>query len=231
MTEAHDPTVSVPQFAPGASAAANLSRNEIEALCLKAARGAGMPWGLAEEAGFAAGWLALHGLDGAALLLAHLTDPLESRFAISDRQWSGMDGLCPIAVGAALDDHAALPAGICAGPVSLRALRRPVLALPLLARMAAAMGRALVLDWNGGQARITASGAIAPDDLAMLAALCEADLTISVTADAAAAPAPTGIASVSEQALAGLQALAMRTTVPASEQSRRGAGAAASDND
>ena len=32
-----------------------LSRNETEALCQKAARGAGMPWGLAEEAGFAAG--------------------------------------------------------------------------------------------------------------------------------------------------------------------------------
>ncbi|MEF9603350.1 DUF3726 domain-containing protein, partial [Paracoccus sp. PXZ] len=46
-----------------------LSRNETEALCLKAARGAGMSWGLAEEAAFAAGWLGAHGIDGAGALL------------------------------------------------------------------------------------------------------------------------------------------------------------------
>ena len=33
------------------------SLNEIESLCKKAARGAGMSWGLAEEAGKAAKWL------------------------------------------------------------------------------------------------------------------------------------------------------------------------------
>ncbi|MBC7142231.1 MAG: DUF3726 domain-containing protein [Rhodobacteraceae bacterium] len=34
--------------------ALRFSRNEIETLSMKAARGAGMDWGLAEEAGFAA---------------------------------------------------------------------------------------------------------------------------------------------------------------------------------
>lgn len=34
-----------------------LSRNETESLCMKAARGAGFSWGMAEEAGFATGWL------------------------------------------------------------------------------------------------------------------------------------------------------------------------------
>jgi hypothetical protein len=40
------------------------SLNEIEAQLRKAARGAGLPWGLAEEAGKAARWLAMHGIDG-----------------------------------------------------------------------------------------------------------------------------------------------------------------------
>lgn len=53
-------------------AGVKLSLGEVEALCKKAARGAGLPWGLAEEAGFAARWLSAHGLDGAGLLLADL---------------------------------------------------------------------------------------------------------------------------------------------------------------
>ena len=40
------------------------SLNEIEALGKKAARGAGMPWGMAEEASKALRWLCAHGIDG-----------------------------------------------------------------------------------------------------------------------------------------------------------------------
>lgn len=39
------------------------SANEYQALCRKAARGAGLPWGYAEDAGFAARYLAEFGLD------------------------------------------------------------------------------------------------------------------------------------------------------------------------
>ncbi|WP_323716402.1 DUF3726 domain-containing protein [Paracoccus aminovorans] len=231
MIEAHDPTVSASRFPANASASVRLSRNEIETLCLKAARGAGMSWGLAEEAGFVAGWLSLRGVDGAATLLAHLTEPAESDFAIVDRLWSGKGPLCSIAIGAALDDHAALPQGVGAAPVMLRALRHPLLAVPLLARMARAMATGLALNWDGGRARIAASGEIAPDGLSALLDVPETDLMVTVSTGGDIAPALAGPSPVSAQALAGLQALAMRTTVPASEQSRCGAGAAASDND
>ena len=40
------------------------SLNEIEAIGKRAARGAGLPWGLAEEAGKAARWLTARGLPG-----------------------------------------------------------------------------------------------------------------------------------------------------------------------
>ncbi len=53
-------------------AGVKLSLGEVEGLCKKAARGAGLPWGLAEEAGFAARWLSAHGFDGAGLVLADL---------------------------------------------------------------------------------------------------------------------------------------------------------------
>ena len=57
----HDQTRgdSTPYIEDGLSA--SLSRNEVASLCMKAARGAGMSWGLAEEAGFAAAWLVQHG--------------------------------------------------------------------------------------------------------------------------------------------------------------------------
>jgi hypothetical protein len=38
------------------------SLNEIDSQLRKAARGAGLPWGLAEEAGKAARWLEMHGI-------------------------------------------------------------------------------------------------------------------------------------------------------------------------
>ena len=50
LTEAHDPTASATTFPEHPALLTRLSRNEVETLCLKAARGAGMQWGLAEEA-------------------------------------------------------------------------------------------------------------------------------------------------------------------------------------
>ena len=49
------------------------SLGEIRALAIKAARGAGMPWGMAEEAGFASHWLLQQGLPGTELLATLLT--------------------------------------------------------------------------------------------------------------------------------------------------------------
>ncbi len=49
------------------------SLNEIEAHCKKAARGVGLAWGYAEEAGRVARWLAAHQLPGVVLMAQHLT--------------------------------------------------------------------------------------------------------------------------------------------------------------
>ena len=47
---------------------------EIRSLSVKATRGAGFDWGLAEEAGFAVEWLERHGMPGVAALSRYLSD-------------------------------------------------------------------------------------------------------------------------------------------------------------
>jgi hypothetical protein len=232
--EAHDPTASATTYPDRPAADTHLSRNEIETLCLKAARGAGLPWGLAEEAGFAAGWLASQGIDGAAALLNHLEGITPSSLApisVLGRHWQGLsDGaLCPITLGAALDDHAMLDAGPHAGPITTNMVSQPVLLVPFLARMVKATGKPLTLAWQNGSASVTPDGHI---DTYSLSLRTHAALTISSFAGVAQPGASVpAIAPILAQVLAGLNALSMRTTVPASDASRRGAGATASDND
>jgi hypothetical protein len=55
--------------------ALDLSLNEVEQLAQKAARGAGLPWGIAEDTGRAAAWIASRVGPWAATLLALLESP------------------------------------------------------------------------------------------------------------------------------------------------------------
>ena len=217
--EPNDPTRSGPPVPAGNSA--RLSQNEIEQLCLKAARGAGMSWGLAEEAGFAAAWLAMRGLHGPGVLLAQLRD-------------QAADGgcLCPIALGSALCDHAHLPetaideTALRVGPV-----KHPVLLLAFLSDLARTWGGCVRLDWPRGTVRLTADGRIS-GDAAILAKETRLDAELSVHGAAPDEPtAPCEPHYVPAEILSGLNAFALRTTVPASETSRAGAGATVGDND
>ena len=49
------------------------SLSETAALATKAARGAGMPWGLADETGFAVSWLHARGIAGLSALCRYLS--------------------------------------------------------------------------------------------------------------------------------------------------------------
>ena len=84
------------------------SLNEIEALSKKAARGAGLSWGMSEEAAKATRWLVSHGLPAARLLadLLNQTDRVD-RGGLApvsfDGVWQAKSGqLCPLASGAAV---------------------------------------------------------------------------------------------------------------------------------
>lgn len=234
QAEAHDPKSSATFCPARPPAPILLSRNEIETLCLKAARGAGMSWGLAEEAGFASGWLAAWGIDGAAALLANLANHTSCFIAIRDRHWTATRNamLCPILLGATLDDHAALAAGPWFAPISIGAVRQPILLVPFLARATKSCAKPLTLTWPSGSLMVLASGDVDPTALTALSRVEVATLTLSPTSERTPRKVPIqAMASLSAATLEGLNILALRTTVPASETSRRGAGAAAGDND
>ncbi|WP_083649555.1 DUF3726 domain-containing protein [Salaquimonas pukyongi] len=245
MSEPNDPTRSGSPLPAEGSGKVALSRNEIEGLCMKAARAAGMSWGLAEEAGFAAGWLAASGLNGATALLHHLrTYQGKSWEEISpvagEGHWrtSGTVPMCPIALGAALCDHAGLPesfpdaSGLVVGPVS-----QAVLVLPFLADIAGRLGMEITVKIQPGEFQ-TGSICLSPGGLIPVEAeeLIGADaIVLTIVSGPARAGSTKGedvvLAEIDRPTLAGLNALAMKITVPASEQSRAGAGAQASDND
>jgi len=222
------------------------SLNEIEAMARKAARGAGMSWGLAEETGKATRWLALHGLPSLSALVALLArqdavpyDAIRPREMPSKtaegpdiRRWQAQSGaLCPIATGAALADLAATISG--ARQVKLHALDTPVLLLPFLARAARYAGHGYALEIEGHETiRLYPDG---PDlsDAPALDARGHAVVRACLKPRRYPPPTPevSGI-EVADDLWTRAEAFAHRTYVPASDASRiAGAGAGLSDND
>lgn len=236
--EPHDPARAGPPVPTSPDGLARFSLAEIETLSAKAGRGAGLSWGLAEEAGAAARWLAEQGLPGPELLLRHLEAYDRRPWAevapiIDGGPWRTADGsaLCPIAAGAALSDRAGLPDGPGACGITLDGVATPGLILPFVAFAAEATGCALRVRWRGLEAIVTATSVtFVGDDEAVMAAVAR-PVDIERTRGAGqACPAATGRV-VRLEVWRRLDALALRTTVPASDQSRADAGAGTSDND
>ena len=106
---------------------------EIRALATKAARGAGLEWGLAEEAGYAVAWLEARCAPGTQALASWLevTGEMDAEH-------------CPIRIGAALVDAGKPPEhghelAVC----------QPMLLAPFLAQFAVPE-RVYALSWDDG---------------------------------------------------------------------------------
>lgn len=186
-----------------------LSRAEVEALCLKAARGAGMEWGLAEEAGFAAGWLAARGIDAAAELLDHLTQNADGWPTLSPIpapvHWAASGAqLCPIALGAALSDRTSAADGPCAAPLTTATVHQPILVIPFLAACVKAGDTALALRCGEISLLIDALGAPF-EDLARLSHLRSAALSLHPMPATPRAIAPTALPRIAPKPLPGLR--------------------------
>jgi hypothetical protein len=208
------------------------SLSEIEAETRKAARGAGLPWGLAEEAGKAVRWLAMHGIDATAALVDVLDQHADGLLdlgiveGIAGRWGGSSQQLSPLALGAAICDHArALGDGrrIDTGPVA-----QPLLIIPFVARAVRLAGRPLNVSWRGF-AIVLSDGTPMARELTGL----HAPETAAVTCRRAA-PATSGNVikqrndrlELDPAAWSQILDFAHRTYVPASEISRmRGAGA------
>ncbi|MCX7561301.1 DUF3726 domain-containing protein [Sulfitobacter sp. F26204] len=219
---------------------APLSCNETASLCMKAARGAGMSWGMAEEAGFASAWLVAHCIDGPSCLYAHL-ERADGKVwgdlcpTITPTSWRNTadHAICPIILGATICDYADLPEGprpdttIQLGRVSM-----PILLVPFLAVLARKNALGITLKWADS------SICINHDETWLEAAarhltVQQLDLTLSVKAgQVQKANNQTALKSrTTAGTIAALNTLAMRTTVPASDASRSSAGSTLSDND
>ena len=219
-----------------------VSLNEIESTALKASRGAGYHWGLAEEAGQAARWLAMRGLPWLKPLTAGVLRQMFRLESFDSAQHVGTSygptdsarRLGPISVLTALSDETlTLPQG--SGELSLRHLAAPVLVLPALARLSKRYDRPLLVRWPGLAIECHAGEIVA--DAGSLNGL---DVTrvdwLIITKSVMSAPAVTSLrhqgAEVDTMTWSELTDFANRTYVPECETSRlRGAGAGLTDND
>jgi len=218
----------------------NLSLGELEALCRKAARGAGFDWGPAEEAGRAVRRLAAVGLPGPRLLLARLaardgTPARELSPRSFEAEWrSGGTALCPILAGASLADTAArLGDG---DELVLHDVIAPLLVVPFAATAARQLGRPVAVAWahlvattDGETLRISGALEGTSDECAERVG-CRTATSVD---DAPGEPLPRVTrARIDHACLARLDAFAQRTYAPATEASRsRGAGGASTDDD
>ena len=195
-----------------------LSLNEVEGLAQKAARGGGFAWGLADDAGRTARWLALHGADWAGGLLTLLDSPRPP-----DR--------CPIRGGALLADLAAKP-----GLLSLALIFEPAWLLPPLLAATRLHGHALSLRLGTVDIAATVQAVSASASWLEIFALRTAPVSARIGGTPVALPfalAASAARPTLPPALAArLHDYAARTYVPATEQSRsRGAGGTRLDDD
>ncbi|MEQ9261028.1 MAG: DUF3726 domain-containing protein [Roseovarius sp.] len=222
------------------------SLGELEALARKAARGAGMSWGMAEEAGCAARWLCAAGLPGGESL-ADLLAWAEGRDWADLRPESNAGGgrwrargprLCPIATGTALCDAAgSIGPALALGPVA-----QPLLLAPFAAWAAEARATPSALSWPGARLRFGPGGALIEAEggaalrarHAAKAALGDDPEAASGAASGPGSPALAGAtrAEIGPAAARILQAFAARTYAPETAERRlAGAGAGLADQD
>lgn len=208
-----------------------LSLNEMEQLCQKAARGAGLDWGLAEEAAMAAVWLSKQGIDGPKWLCHRLQ---HTGLGAPMLPWGAQDRVqCPIALGAALCDHARLAQGTLTGSATaLGLVDSPVLLLPFLSHMSAIRGHSIDMTFDGRTVQVDGDGYSCVTDFADIIPSASVSIAQAVT-DGRKPSRPefmTRPMSIQAETIKALEEFMMQTLVPASAVSRAGAGAASDDD-
>ncbi len=209
---------------------------EIESYLRKAARASGLEWGLAEEAGKAARWLAAFDLPGPETMLAHLQNLAGKDYAAfiprcDLEPWQADGGpLCPIVTGAALADRSA--AMLDGDELRLGKTAYPILLAATLGQAARFHRCAFTTRWADLRLDCFGNGLTIEGDRGSLL-LAKVDRVSCCKSDATAPQqvASTKAYNIDEDVFKGIEALAFETYAPASEESRAGAGAGLTDND
>ena len=187
-----------------------------------------MEWGIAEEAGRAARWLAARGF------LPVLSPLLTARENICPPDENAIGGgklipakhrgvLCPLTIGAYLSD-----CGRRGLPKRCERVARPLLLLPFAARLSEKR-RLVVLEWRGAECIVGGGNVWLPKTSNLSAAVASPEIRLLAAAPSrppdAAAKAEGG-GRFSPQEWRRLKTLAAKTFVPDSDHSRQfGAGA------
>ena len=202
------------------------SLGETAALATKAARGAGMPWGLADETGMAVSWLQSHGISGLAALCRYLKWRENGRVTRWPEHPNGNACYCPIALGAAYMDGA-LPATL-----TIESIREPVLMLPFIIKRHNDQPMQVVL--GDMSIHLSKNGVFSPYlDTALL--ISQSNCTINYATNTAAMTPYELTKRVPFYffgCVTALDEFAKKTYAPATDESRMaGAGAGLNDND
>ena len=199
------------------------SLGETAALALKATRGAGMSWGLAEEAAASVVWLHRHGLPGLSALCSYLGQTETPHH---------LNAACPIMTGSALIDGTMTLPDEMSGAVDLGPVHAPLLLLPFVARLEPGTIWLVSPGLTGG---LGTAGRKADDAWQSHClrgfADCRMERRDTVQVDPAL-DRETRLDDHFACCVDRLDALAHRTYAPATGQSRlSGAGAGLTDND
>ncbi len=126
------------------------SLNEIEQTCRKAARGSGLPWGVADDTGRAVRWLHAFQLDGVSSLIALLERfdhhrPVDYAPESLDGIWQGpYNVLSPIMTGLALSDCMGLMQG---RSIETREIACPILVAGYIGQTVLNKGQSVTTGW------------------------------------------------------------------------------------
>lgn len=189
--------------------------SEIAATATKAARGAGCPWGMAEEAGMSVRSLEAHGLAGVAALAKLLETPRDCTCS------SGGEAACSLKMAARIADE-----GDRLESVSLNKITAPLIIFGTLLQMAKTQDACFALETEGMRMVAMPEGAnIGAAETALTKVNpCEPCLPVTLPDWKSRDVDPKGWAI--------LEAFAARTLVPETDASRAsGAGPTGNDND
>ena len=206
------------------------SLGEIAAIATKAARGSGMDWGLADEAGYAVKWLQRRQLPGVAALCRYLSWRQAGEITIWPDDTARDGHYCPIATGAAYGD------GVFGDDVQFARVRTPLLLIPFISLRAAntpvclSMENAVFVLTQDKLGFSKNDTAILMDSSAcQIYAASDDELPAMITIANDAIPRVPVTASA---CITVLNSFAKNTYAPATESSRlAGAGAGLNDND
>ncbi|APG49057.1 DUF3726 domain-containing protein [Phaeobacter porticola] len=213
------------------------SLNEIEAMSKRAARGAGLSWGLAEEAAKGTRWLSAFGFPGTEMLaeLLNINDRIPSidvsPVSLRAEVWHApARRMSPLIAGAALSDCAVRL--LERGKITMEHVNIPLLAVPFMGGAALRLGRPVAAEWDGARLATDGKRLCVQGSIEALRTHKADRLVFSAPADMTGQQEPVMRADVSEESWEQLAKFAHRTFAPATEESRlRGAGAGLSDND